>query len=94
VLVIAPGASADGIYSVGGPRAGALLANAGLPSDLAPGDVRVCWWLGAFAVLLRERPERYLVVGGAWDALLAAGLPLEVARVGLGALSRLDAARL
>ena len=94
VLVIAPGVSADGIFSVVGPRASALLVNAGLPADLTPGVVRVCWWLGAFAVVLCEREDRYLVVGGTWDALLVAGLPLEVARVGVGALSRLDAARL
>jgi hypothetical protein len=83
------------VISIVGPRAAALLGAVGLPSALAPGDVRTCWWQGAFAVLLCERAERHLLLvddaDSAWQALLDAGRPLEVACVGVDALARLAA---
>src|SRR4051812_43192617 len=61
------------VISIVGPRANRLLDAVGL----APGT---CWFNEEFAVLVRERPDRYLLVvadvARAWDALLIAGRPL------------------
>jgi hypothetical protein len=96
VLVIEPGSSPDVVISIVGPRGSGLLDRAGLPTGLAPGDVRVCWWGGEFVVLLRENVERHLLLASeaAWDALLVAGRELEVACVSVAALARLHAASL
>jgi glycine cleavage system aminomethyltransferase T len=81
-----------------GPRVAALLANAGLPTDLATEGVRACWLAAGPAVLLRERPERYLLIAPiasaseVWHELLVAGRPLELSCVGVEALDRLAAA--
>src|SRR3954452_22037805 len=93
VLAIgAPGADALplAVISLVGPRANALLAAVGLPCDTST------WWFNdEFAVLLREREDRYLLVVAdverAWDELLVAGRPLELACVGVDALARLAA---
>jgi hypothetical protein len=86
------------IISVVGPRAGRLLAAAGLPDDLAsgalgrdPGDPSVI-------AILRESQRRILVlvkaglVDAAWSRLLAAGEPLGAAFVGCDALALLGVA--
>jgi hypothetical protein len=83
-----------------GPRLRALLAAAGLPCELEPGEVRACWFAGGRADLLCERPDRQLLLvgsatlAGAWAELTAAGRPLDVACVGVEALDRLAAAGL
>jgi glycine cleavage system aminomethyltransferase T len=87
-----------GIISVIGPRAGRMMAAAGLPDDLAigaigrdPGDPSV-------VAILRESQRRLLVivraasVDEAWARLLAAGEPLGAAFVGCDALALLGVA--
>ena len=82
-----------------GPRVRRVLERAGLPADLPPQAVRRCWWREATVVLLCEDRDRFLLLvggsdaGAAWHDLLAAGRPLELACVGLDALTRLAAAR-
>jgi len=81
-----------------GPVLRPLLMRAGLPTDIAVGGVQECHFAGGDTVLLRQRPERFLMfvarelAEGAWGALLTAGHPLDVALVGIEALERLDAA--
>ena len=88
------------IISVIGPRAGRLMAAAGLPDELAigalgrdPGDPSVI-------AILRESQRRILVLVQCrrrstplWARLLAAGEPLGAAFVGCDALALLGAAR-
>ena len=86
------------MVSVIGPRAGRLMAAAGLPDDLAigaigrdPGDPSVL-------AILRESQRRMLLLVQApaidemWSRLLAAGEPLGAAFVGYDALTLLGAA--
>jgi glycine cleavage system aminomethyltransferase T len=86
------------VFTLIGPRTRALLARAGLPTDLAEHGVRACWAGGGPAVLLHEADGRHLLVmeaanaGTVWHELAAAGRPLELGCVGVEALARLDAA--
>ncbi len=86
------------MISVVGPRAGRLMAAAGLPADLAigaigrdPGDPSV-------VAILRESQRRLLVlvrvdaIDAVWSRLLRAGEPLGAAFVGCDALTLLGAA--
>jgi glycine cleavage system aminomethyltransferase T len=85
------------LVGVVGPRAGRLLAAAGLPGDLpigaigaGPGDTDI-------VAILRESQRRYLALLRAeganafWARLLTAGKPLGAAFVGYDALMLLDA---
>jgi glycine cleavage system aminomethyltransferase T len=86
------------IIGVIGPRAGRLLAAAGLPDDLAIGAIGRDPQDPSVVAILRESQRRILVlvkagaVDEAWARLLAAGEPLGAAFVGYEALKLLGAA--
>lgn len=88
------------MISVIGPRAGRLMAAAGLPDDLAIGAVGRDPGDPAVLAILRESQRRLLVLAKAasidalWTRLLAAGEPLGAAFVGCDALTLLGAATL
>ena len=91
--------SADSaIISVIGPRAGRLMAAAGLPDDLAIGAVGRDSGDPSVLAILRESQRRILVVvkrpqvDALWSRLLGAGEPLGAAFVGSEALTLLGAA--
>jgi sarcosine oxidase gamma subunit len=81
-----------------GPRAGQLLADAGLEPDLQVHGVRESWFAGAPALLLRETGDRFLLVldaesaVDAWQELFDVGRALGLSMVGAEALERLAAA--
>jgi glycine cleavage system aminomethyltransferase T len=81
-----------------GPRAQRLLTEVGLDSQLTVRGVHEDWFAGSPALLLREAPDRYLVVVDADCAstavgeLFAAGGTLGLSMVGTDALERLAAA--
>jgi glycine cleavage system aminomethyltransferase T len=93
-------ASSVAIISVIGPRAGRLMAAAGLPDDLAIGAVGRDPRDPSVVAILRESQRRILVVvkvsgvDANWSRLLAAGEPLGAAFVGHEALTLLGAATL
>jgi glycine cleavage system aminomethyltransferase T len=86
------------IVSVIGPRAGRLMAGAGLPDDLAIGAIGRDPQDPSVIAILRESQRRILVLARApaidalWSRLLAAGEPLGAAFVGSDALTLLGAA--
>jgi len=86
------------IISVIGPRAGRLMAAAGLPDDLAIGAIGRDPQDPSIVTILRESQRRILVlvkaaaVDEAWHRLLAAGEPLGAAFVGYEALKLLGVA--
>jgi len=86
------------IISVIGPRAGRLMAAAGLPDDLAIGAVGRDAGDPSVLAILRESQRRILVVvkrpqvDALWSRLLVAGEPLGAAFVGSEALTLLGAA--
>ncbi len=86
------------IVSVIGPRAGRLLAAAGLPGDLAIGAVGRDPGDASIVAILRESQRRFLMLvkraaaDDAWSRLLTAGEPLGAAFVGCQALTLLGAA--
>ena len=82
-----------------GPRATELLESAvDAPLDLPEGGLAAASAGGVDMTVLRERPDRLLLLCDAsaaellWDALSEAGRPLRAAHVGVDALERLDAA--
>jgi glycine cleavage system aminomethyltransferase T len=81
--------------SIVGPYAAAVLAAAGLPHDLSPGELAAA---GAGTIVLRDGSDRFLLLLAAplsatvWDELLEAGRPFGLSPVGAGALGRLRAA--
>jgi glycine cleavage system aminomethyltransferase T len=81
-----------------GPRVAPLLRDVGLDDSLPLHGVREGWFAGSPALLLRESPERSLIVVDADCAstavaeLLAAGRDLGLSMVGADALERLAAA--
>jgi glycine cleavage system aminomethyltransferase T len=88
------------IVSVIGPRAGRLMAGAGLPDDLAIGAIGRDPEDPNVIAILRESQRRILVlvkapaIDAVWSRLLAAGEPLGAAFVGRDALTLLGAAPL
>jgi glycine cleavage system aminomethyltransferase T len=88
------------IVSVVGPRAGRLMAGAGLPDDLAIGAIGRDLEDPSVIAILRESQRRILVlvkaaaIDALWSRLLAAGEPLGAAFVGHDALTLLGAAPL
>lgn len=86
------------IISVIGPRAGRLLAAAGLPDHLQAGAIGRDPGDASILAILRESQRRVLVlvrapaIEAAWGRLLAAGEPLGAAFVGCDALTLLGAA--
>jgi glycine cleavage system aminomethyltransferase T len=88
------------IVSVIGPRAGRLMAGAGLPDDLAIGAIGRDPEDPSVIAILRESQRRILVlvkapaIDALWSRLLAAGEPLGAAFVGCDALTLLGAAPL
>jgi glycine cleavage system aminomethyltransferase T len=86
------------MISVVGPRAGRLLAAAGMPDDLAIGAIGRDPQDPSVMAILRESQRRILVLvkaaaaDAAWSRLLAAGEPLGAAFVGYEALKLLGAA--
>jgi len=91
-------ASSIAIVSIIGPRAGRLMAAAGLPDDLAIGALARDPHEPSVVAILRESQRRILVlvraaaVDALWSRLLAAGEPLGAAFVGCDALTLLGAA--
>ena len=81
-----------------GPRVDRLLRDVGLEPDLPVNGVREGWFAESPALLLRERPDRYLIVvdadcaGAAFAELFAAGGEVGLSMVGAEALERLAAA--
>jgi len=92
--------SSVAIISVVGPRAGRLMAAAGLPDDLPIGALGRDPQDPAVMAILRESQRRLLVlvktaaIDAVWARLLAAGEPLGAAFVGCDALTLLGAAPL
>jgi glycine cleavage system aminomethyltransferase T len=92
--------AAVAIVSVVGPRAGRLMASAGLPDDLAIGAIGRDPEDPSVIAILRQSQRRILVlarapaIDGLWSRLLAAGEPLGAAFVGRDALTLLGAAPL
>jgi glycine cleavage system aminomethyltransferase T len=90
----ADGASA---LTLVGPRAGRLLADAGLP-ELPVAGVSESWWAGSAVLVLREAADRHLLVVDAehavdaWQELFDVGRALGLSMVGAEALERLAAA--
>jgi len=90
--------SSVAIISVIGPRAGRLMAAAGLPDELAIGALGRDPKDPAVIAILRESQRRVLLLVRAassdavWARLLAAGEPLGAAFVGFDALTLLGAA--
>ncbi len=86
------------MISVIGPRAGRLMAAAGLPDDLAIGAIGRDPQDPSVVGILRESQRRLLVlvkaldVDATWARLLVAGEPLGAAFVGCDALTLLGAA--
>ena len=86
------------MISVVGPRAGRLLAAAGLPDDLAIGAIGRDPQDPSTIAILRESQRRVLMLvkaaaaDAAWSRLLAAGEPLGAAFVGCDALTLLGVA--
>jgi heterotetrameric sarcosine oxidase gamma subunit len=86
--------SRSAALSILGPNAAAVLAAAGLPHELAPGELAED---GSGTTVLRDGPQRFLLLLGAplshavWQDLLAAGRPLGLFPVGSDALVRLRA---
>jgi glycine cleavage system aminomethyltransferase T len=86
------------MISVIGPRAGRLLAAAGMPADLQIGAVGRDPRDASVVAILRESQRRVLIVVRApavesiWSRLLVAGEPLGAAFVGCDALTLLGAA--
>lgn len=84
--------------SVVGPRAVRVMAAAGLPSELALREVGRGTLAGNQLIVVRELPDRFLVLlerGCApelWQALRDAGRPLGLAPVGIEAVERLQVA--
>lgn len=78
-----------------GPLAAALLSEVGLPAGLPVAGVRTSRLADGPAVLLHEKPERYLLLvsesraGAACAKLFGVGGPLGLLFVGLEALERL-----
>ncbi len=85
------------IISVIGPRAGRLMAAAGLPDDLAIGAIGRDPQDPSVIAILRESQRRILVlvraaaIDDVWGRLLTAGEPLGAAFVGCDALALLGA---
>jgi glycine cleavage system aminomethyltransferase T len=81
-----------------GPRAGRLMAAAGLAVPGDGGHVTTGTLAGAGTVVVRPSPDHLLLLvdcdgaAAAWAALLAEGRPLGLALVGSDAVSRLAAA--
>jgi glycine cleavage system aminomethyltransferase T len=90
--------ASHGIISVIGPRAGRLMAAAGLPDSLPIGAVGRDPADPSIVAILREGQRRLLLIvratsiDGAWSRLLAAGEPLGAAFVGCDALTLLGVA--
>lgn len=87
------------VASLVGPRAGAVLAAAGLPHDLAPGRLAAGTLAGVRTTVLCDGPAEFLLqfgasIGQVWPTLLEVGRPLGLSPVGSDALGRLRAARL
>ncbi|MEY2514567.1 MAG: hypothetical protein QOJ89_1925 [bacterium] len=86
------------LISVVGPRAGRLMAAAGLPDELAIGAIGRDRLDPSVVAILRESQRRLLLVVKApavdalWSRLLGAGEPLGAAFVGCEALALLGAA--
>ena len=86
------------LISVIGPRAGRLMAAAGLPDELAIGAIGRDPLDPSVVAILRESQRRLLLVVKAaavdalWSRLLGAGEPLGAAFVGCEALALLGAA--
>jgi glycine cleavage system aminomethyltransferase T len=86
------------LISVIGPRAGRLMAAAGLPDELAIGAIGRDALDPSVVAILRESQRRLLLVVKApavdalWSRLLGAGEPLGAAFVGCEALALLGAA--
>jgi glycine cleavage system aminomethyltransferase T len=81
-----------------GPRVERLLSDVGLQPQASVRDVHEGWFAGSPALLLREAPDRYLIVvdadcaSAAVGELFAAGGSLGLSMVGAEALERLAAA--
>jgi glycine cleavage system aminomethyltransferase T len=81
-----------------GPRVERLLSDVGLQPQASVQDVHEGWFAGSSALLLREAPDRYLIVieadcaSAAVGELFAAGGSLGLSMVGAEALERLAAA--
>jgi len=86
------------MISVIGPRAGRLMAAAGLPDDLAIGAIGRDAHEPSVIAILRESQRRLLLVAkveaidALWSRLMGAGEPLGAAFVGCEALALLGAA--
>jgi glycine cleavage system aminomethyltransferase T len=84
--------SRSAAVSILGPCAAAVLAAAGLPHELAPGELA-----GDGTTVLRDGPDRFLLLFGAplsraaWQELLDAGRPFGLFPVGGDVLLRLRA---
>jgi heterotetrameric sarcosine oxidase gamma subunit len=86
------------VLTLVGPRAARLLDDAGLEPDQPVGGVRESWFAGSTALVLREAPDRFVLVldteyaVDAWQELFDVGRALGLSMVGAEALERLAAA--
>lgn len=84
--------------SVVGPRAARVMAAAGLPSELGPGEVSRGTLAGHELIVVRELADRFLLLlrrgcpPEVWRALSDAGRPFGLAPVGIEAVERLQVA--
>jgi glycine cleavage system aminomethyltransferase T len=91
-------ADANVVLTLVGPRAHQVLADVGLDPEVPVEGVRQGWFADSPTILLRESPDRFLLVvdaeqaGEAWRMLLDAGRSLGLSMVGTEALERLAAA--
>jgi glycine cleavage system aminomethyltransferase T len=96
-MACSDGADAATALTLVGPRARRLLSEVGLDARLLAQDVHEDWFAGSPVLLLREAPDRYLIVVDADCAstavgeLFAAGGSLGLSMVGTDALERLAA---